>query len=169
MTRARIKALHDKVTSILATLDLDTPLDGMLPHAETLCVIRYKFHQGYEEEEDIPLFKGEEAKVDGLEEKKEDEEMMKKEQGKEEKREREREAGTSRPKEAGASTQGWQVAGAKPARAHGGETGSTGPSWPVLPVGAGRHHLVRGEEWEAGTSSRRLRPWYRWGYPSPST
>jgi hypothetical protein len=34
------------VNSILSTLGLDTPLDGMLPHAETLCVIRYKFHQG---------------------------------------------------------------------------------------------------------------------------
>jgi hypothetical protein len=46
MTRARVKALHDKVNSLLTTLDLDTPLDGMLPHAETLCVIRYMEHQG---------------------------------------------------------------------------------------------------------------------------
>ncbi|KAK1595911.1 hypothetical protein QYE76_018333 [Lolium multiflorum] len=46
MTRARAKAIHDKVNSLLTTLDLDTPLDGMLPHAETLCVIRYMEHQG---------------------------------------------------------------------------------------------------------------------------
>ncbi|KAK1628064.1 hypothetical protein QYE76_002379, partial [Lolium multiflorum] len=39
MTRARAKAIHDKVNSLLTTLDLDTPLDGMLPHAETLCRI----------------------------------------------------------------------------------------------------------------------------------
>jgi hypothetical protein len=45
MTRARAKAIHDKVNSLLTTLDLDTPLDGMLPHAETLCVIRYVEHQ----------------------------------------------------------------------------------------------------------------------------
>src|SRR3954447_16309455 len=41
MTRARAKALHDKVNSLLITLDLDTPLDGMLLTADTLCVIRY--------------------------------------------------------------------------------------------------------------------------------
>ncbi|KAK1696575.1 hypothetical protein QYE76_013272 [Lolium multiflorum] len=45
MTRARVKALHDKVNSLLTTLDLGTPLDGMLPHADVLCVIRYKEHQ----------------------------------------------------------------------------------------------------------------------------
>src|SRR4051812_31626324 len=41
MTRARAKSLHDKVNSLLITLDLDTPLDGMLLTADTLCVIRY--------------------------------------------------------------------------------------------------------------------------------
>src|SRR3954452_16926454 len=41
MTRARAKALHEKVNSLLITLDLDTPLDGMLLTADTLCVIRY--------------------------------------------------------------------------------------------------------------------------------
>src|SRR3954447_8635416 len=41
MTRARVKALHDKVNSLLITLDLDTPLDGMLLTSDTLCVIRY--------------------------------------------------------------------------------------------------------------------------------
>ncbi|KAK1680853.1 hypothetical protein QYE76_041701 [Lolium multiflorum] len=45
MTRARAKVLHDKVNSLLTTLDLGTPLDGMLPHADTLCVIRYVEHQ----------------------------------------------------------------------------------------------------------------------------
>ena len=42
MTRARVKALHDKVNSLLTTLDLDTPLDGLLPQADMLCVIRYE-------------------------------------------------------------------------------------------------------------------------------
>ncbi|KAK1602063.1 hypothetical protein QYE76_017106 [Lolium multiflorum] len=51
MTRARAKAIHDKVNSLLTTLDLDTPLDGMLPHADVLCVIRYKAHQDPGEEE----------------------------------------------------------------------------------------------------------------------
>ncbi|KAK1561298.1 hypothetical protein QYE76_037242 [Lolium multiflorum] len=48
MTRARAKAIHDKENSLLTTRDLDTPLDGMRPHAETLCVIRYMEHQGPE-------------------------------------------------------------------------------------------------------------------------
>ena len=51
MTRARVKALHDEVNSLLTTLDLGTPLDGMLPHADVLCVIRYKAHQDPGEEE----------------------------------------------------------------------------------------------------------------------
>ncbi|KAK1595953.1 hypothetical protein QYE76_059200 [Lolium multiflorum] len=34
MTRARAKAIHDKVNSLLTTLDLGTPLDGLLPHAD---------------------------------------------------------------------------------------------------------------------------------------
>src|SRR3954454_24746840 len=45
MTRARAKALHGKVNSLLITLDLDTPLDGMLLTADTLCVIRYIPHE----------------------------------------------------------------------------------------------------------------------------
>ncbi|KAK1616602.1 hypothetical protein QYE76_022119 [Lolium multiflorum] len=47
MTQARVKALHDKVNSILSTLDLDTTFDGMLPHADVLCVIRYKPREEY--------------------------------------------------------------------------------------------------------------------------
>src|SRR4051812_291352 len=41
MTCARAKALHEKVNSLLITLDLGTSLDGMLLTACTLCVIRY--------------------------------------------------------------------------------------------------------------------------------
>ncbi|KAK1686980.1 hypothetical protein QYE76_047828 [Lolium multiflorum] len=51
MTRARVKALHDEVNSLLTTLDLGTPLDGLIPHADVLCVIRYKAHQDPGEEE----------------------------------------------------------------------------------------------------------------------
>jgi hypothetical protein len=63
MTRARVKALHDKVTSLLATLDLGTPLDGMLPHADVLCVIRYKAHQDTGEEDKPWPREGEEPEV----------------------------------------------------------------------------------------------------------
>ena len=63
MTRARVKALHDEVNSLLTTLDLGTPLDGLLPHADVLCVIRYKEHQGHQEE-DTPWSKGGEEQLD---------------------------------------------------------------------------------------------------------
>ena len=41
MTRARVKALHDKVNSLLALCDLDTPLNGLLLQSDALCVLRY--------------------------------------------------------------------------------------------------------------------------------
>jgi hypothetical protein len=63
MTRARVKALHDEVNSLLTTLDLGTPLDGLLPHADVLCVIRYKEHQGHQEG-DTPWSKGGEEQLD---------------------------------------------------------------------------------------------------------
>ena len=40
MTRARVKALHDKVNSLLSMCDLDTPLNGLLLHSDTLCILR---------------------------------------------------------------------------------------------------------------------------------
>ena len=42
MTRARAKALHDKVNSLLSTFDLGSTLHGMLLHSDMLCVIRYE-------------------------------------------------------------------------------------------------------------------------------
>ena len=63
MTRARVKALHDEVNSLLTTLDLGTPLDGMLPHVDVLCVIRYKAHQD-PGEEDKPRSREEEKQLD---------------------------------------------------------------------------------------------------------
>ncbi|KAK1602193.1 hypothetical protein QYE76_018177 [Lolium multiflorum] len=62
MTRARAKAIHDKVNSLLTTLDLDTPLDGLLPHADVLCVIRYKAHQDPGEDETSWSREGEEQR-----------------------------------------------------------------------------------------------------------
>ncbi|KAK1665420.1 hypothetical protein QYE76_053579 [Lolium multiflorum] len=62
MTRARVKALHDKVNSLLTTLDLGTPLDGMLPHADVLCVIRYKEHQDPGGEDEPGTREGEEQR-----------------------------------------------------------------------------------------------------------
>ena len=41
MTRARVKDLHDKVNSLLSMCDLDTPLNGLLLHSDTLCVLSY--------------------------------------------------------------------------------------------------------------------------------
>ena len=49
MTRARAKALHDKVNSLLFTCDFGSTLDGMLLHSDTLCILRYEpqaLHQG---------------------------------------------------------------------------------------------------------------------------
>ena len=42
MTRARAKALHDKVNSLLSTIDLDSTLDGMLLYSDMLCILRYE-------------------------------------------------------------------------------------------------------------------------------
>ena len=40
MTRSRVKALHEKVTSLLSMCDFDTPLNGLLLHVGTLCILR---------------------------------------------------------------------------------------------------------------------------------
>ena len=45
MTRARAKALHDKVNSLLSTCDFGSTLDGILPHSDTLCILRYEAPQ----------------------------------------------------------------------------------------------------------------------------
>jgi hypothetical protein len=63
MTRARVKALHDKVNSLLITLDLGIPLDGLLPHADTLCVIRYEVRQD-PGEDDTSWSRGGEEQLD---------------------------------------------------------------------------------------------------------
>jgi hypothetical protein len=47
MMRARSKAIHEKVNSLLPTLNLDTPLNGFLLHADNLCVIRYESQEEY--------------------------------------------------------------------------------------------------------------------------
>ena len=41
MTRARAKAIEDKVNSLLSELPLSTHETWLLPHMDTLCVIRY--------------------------------------------------------------------------------------------------------------------------------
>jgi len=46
MTRARVKALHDKVNSLLSMCDLDTPLNGLLLHSDTLCILRNQLYDG---------------------------------------------------------------------------------------------------------------------------
>ena len=49
MTRARVKALRDKVNSLLSICDLDTPLNGLLLHADTLCILRNNYHEDGQE------------------------------------------------------------------------------------------------------------------------
>ena len=46
MTRAPAKAIHDKVNSFLSMCDLDPTMDGTLPHANALCILRYEPHGG---------------------------------------------------------------------------------------------------------------------------
>jgi hypothetical protein len=56
MTRARVKALHDKVNLLLNTLDLEHTLNGSLPHCNTFCAVQYEPHgattKGEEHEEE---------------------------------------------------------------------------------------------------------------------
>ena len=56
MTRARAKALHDKVNLLLNTLDLEHTVNGSLPHGNIICAVRYEPHgevtKGEEHEEE---------------------------------------------------------------------------------------------------------------------
>ena len=66
MTRARAKAIEDKVNSLLSELSLHTHETWLLPHSETLCVIRC-----LEASHGIATYKsqdGEDPKHDGQEE-----------------------------------------------------------------------------------------------------
>ena len=42
MTRSRAKAMQDKVNSLLSLHQVDLSMDGLLPQADVLCVLRYK-------------------------------------------------------------------------------------------------------------------------------
>jgi hypothetical protein len=44
MTRARAKAIHDKVNLLLKTLDLEHTWDASLPHCNVICAVRYEPH-----------------------------------------------------------------------------------------------------------------------------
>src|SRR3954470_1913670 len=53
MTRARSKLLQAKVNSLLSSCDFGLPLDGLLLHATTLCILSYEAtspHQAPKEE-----------------------------------------------------------------------------------------------------------------------
>ena len=55
MTRARARALETEVTSLLSHFHFDTHETWLLPHTDTLCILRYHGEakeQGEEEEED---------------------------------------------------------------------------------------------------------------------
>ena len=65
MTRARVQALRDKVNSLLVALDMDDTLNGMLPHASVLCILRYTptgaVHAGRNELDEIVARKEEDG------------------------------------------------------------------------------------------------------------
>ena len=42
MTRSRAKAIQDKVNSLLASLEFDISMNGSLPKAYVLCILRYE-------------------------------------------------------------------------------------------------------------------------------
>jgi hypothetical protein len=44
MTRARDKAIHDKVNLFLNTVDLEHRMNGSLPHCNVICAVRYEPH-----------------------------------------------------------------------------------------------------------------------------
>lgn len=53
MTRARARALETEVTSLLSHFHFDTHETRLLPHTDTLCILRYHGEaKGQEEEED---------------------------------------------------------------------------------------------------------------------
>ena len=55
MTRARARALETEVTSLLSQFHFDAHEAWLLPHMDTLCILRYHGEakeQGEEEEED---------------------------------------------------------------------------------------------------------------------
>jgi hypothetical protein len=52
MTRARAKAIHDKVNLLLNTLDLEHTLDGSLPHGNIICAVQYEPHGAMTEDEE---------------------------------------------------------------------------------------------------------------------
>ena len=42
MTRSRAKAMQDKVNSLLSLHQFNLSMDGLLPQADTLCILRYE-------------------------------------------------------------------------------------------------------------------------------
>ena len=42
MTRSRAKAIQDKVNSLLSRHQFNLAMDGLLPQADTLCILRYE-------------------------------------------------------------------------------------------------------------------------------
>ena len=44
MIRSRAKAIQDKVNSLLSLHQFNLAIDGLLPPADTLCILRYELH-----------------------------------------------------------------------------------------------------------------------------
>ena len=61
MTRSRAKALQDKVNSFLYMCDFDPTLDGTLPHANALCILRFEPLRRLQESMDVGHEDGQEA------------------------------------------------------------------------------------------------------------
>jgi hypothetical protein len=71
MTRARVKAIHAKVNSLLSMCDLDTSLNGLLCHSDTLCILRNHVdndpQDDGEDEQEEPQDDGEDDREDAQE------------------------------------------------------------------------------------------------------
>ena len=70
MIRARVKAIYAKVNSLLSMCELDTPLNGLLLHSDTLCILRNQLHEDLQGSAEV----GQESSQDDKEEEEEMEE-----------------------------------------------------------------------------------------------
>jgi hypothetical protein len=160
MTRVRLKAIHDKVNSILSVVDLNTHLNGILPHAHIRYVIRCKRQQGPIEEE-LQWCKEERRRK----EKRREEERRRKEKRREGKKKERRRKGRG----GGASGQGGPVPPAMGGRHLQLESRRLPQALPrvclrpVLPAMHGRYY----RPWPSGTSALGTGQGTAWGSEYP--
>ena len=76
MTRARVKALQQKVNSLLSFFDFDSTLDGMLLHSNTLYILRYEPWEKPQDWTPRACKKGEEGREEGKHEDTREEKLL---------------------------------------------------------------------------------------------